>query len=555
MSSPGPASDRPTANVAERVVVIPIGALAWAGAGILFVALRIWPIWGTPVGGAELVHLSGAWNGHVGVDDSRYVPTLFQAIAAGLFLFTTSEIPARLLAFLATATVPVAVWSLRGWLGEGGAFCALLLLAFDAPSLVLGSESGAMGFDVAITAWLFVIVTREAPHADWFWAPIGLAVATAGPAPLPLAIALSLGWLLRSSGVNPRAAAWLAGGVTAGIALATLRPGMGPGGLTIPPFELFGAAYEEDWSTADGLAIAIMTSWPLVLGGIAAAAWRLWRARQIAPLTEFERALLLWGALALGWFVTSLPSHAVAPVAGVTIPAALLAGPGVATLLGAITRADWSLARYLVPAAGAALGVIVFYVGDWAKLNRVGDSQDKLIVIGLSFAVLAIVGALAADRRTLPILGAMLLPVAVAPMLIATSAVAFRAGDSPIPSPLSKPAARELRDIALEAARDGGTIAIHRDFADELTWPFRDSGNVVVTSRVPPDAAILIWPGSGPAALESPPAGFVAVQEEWALIERVQPPGRFLQLARWYSDRYSLANGEERVAVYIREGE
>ncbi len=555
MSAPTPeVVQAPSPIVDDRLVVLPIAAFAWVGLGILFVAIRIWPIWGTPVGGAELVHLSGAWNAHAGVEDSRYIPTLFQAMAAGLFSFTTSEVPARLLSFAATATVPVAVWSLRHRLGERAALVALALLTFDAPSLVLGAESGAMGFDLAITAWLFAFGTRGG-LLPWQWAVIAFAVSTAGPLAVPLAAALVADWLLRGAKVDWQELAWPAGGAVVGILLTTLRPGLGPDGLTIAPLDLFGAGYEQNWSTANLLTLTALTSWPLILAGAAGGSWRLYRVRRGEPLLAIERTLLLWGALALGWFVTSLPSHAVAPLAGVTIPAVLLAGPAIADLFAAIRRADWTIARYLVPPAAAAFGVIAFYIGDWAKLDRVGDTQDRLIVIGLALAILAVIGALAADRRTIAILGAMALPIAAAPMLIATSTVAFRAGDSPIPSPYSRASARDLRDIAVEAARDGGTIVIHPDLEDELTWPFRDSGTVVIASQVPADAAVVFWPGAGPAALGAPPIGFAAVEEEWALLERVESPAGFLDLARWYSDRYSLANSGEPVAVYIREGE
>jgi hypothetical protein len=546
-------SNRAATASGEREIQVSVGALLWVAAGALFVAIRIWPIWGTPVGGAELVHLSGAWNAHAGVHDSRYIPTLFQAVAAGLFSFTTSEVPARLLAFAATATVPVALWSVRGRLGQSGALVALVLLAFDAPSLALGSESGAMGFDLAITAWLFALITAGSLPA-WRWAVVGFFVSTAGPLVMPLAAGLVVSKLLLAAPLDVRLGAWPLGGVLLGVAFATLRPGLGPDGLTIAPFALFGAAYEEDWSTTDSLALTLMTSWPLVVAGLLAVGWRLTLAWRGQPLASIEWLLLLWGAFGLGWFLTSLPSHAVVPVAGVTVPAALLAGPAIAALLAAMRRADWALARYLVPAAVVAILTIWFYVGDWAELGQVGDTRDKLIVTGLAFAMLAITGALLAERRTVATLAGLALPLAALPMLIATFIVAFRAGDSPTPSPVSRPAARDLRDVALQAAKDGGSIVIHPAFEQELTWPFRDSGTVIITSTVPADAAIIIWPGAGPAAFEAPPEGFAPIEEQWALIERIEPPTRFLWFVRWYNDHYSLVNTLEPVAVYVREG-
>jgi hypothetical protein len=239
----------------------------------------------------------------------------------------------------------------------------------------------------------------------------------------------------------------------------------------------------------------------------------------------------------------------------VTLPAAILAAKGLTELGGRLRHADWTLAKYLLLLAAAALSVIAFYVGDWARLDRVGDERDKLIVTGLGLATLAIIGALLADRRTWPALGALALPVLVVPLVVATSVVAFRGGASPIPSPYSTESARELREVALAAKGNGGTIAIHVDYAEELTWPFRGSGNVVVTSRIPPEAAIIVWPQSGPAALAEPPAGYTVASEEWSLEARIEPPTRFLKLVRWYTERYTLANSGERVAVYIRNSQ
>jgi YYY domain-containing protein len=103
----GPEQSPTTAIEAEeRTVTVPIEAVAWSAVGLVFALIRLWPVWQMPVGGAELEHLSGAWNASIGLEDERYVPTLFQALTALLFSFTTSEIPARLVAFLATATVP-----------------------------------------------------------------------------------------------------------------------------------------------------------------------------------------------------------------------------------------------------------------------------------------------------------------------------------------------------------------------------------------------------------------------------------------------------------------
>ncbi len=120
-----------------------VGALAWGVLAVLFVAVRAGTALGAPVGGVELAGLSGAWQAHVGVDDARFIPTFFQALAAFTFEWTTSEMPARVLALLATASIPVAVYRLRPRLGEAGALFVLLLLAIDAPAVLLGATASA----------------------------------------------------------------------------------------------------------------------------------------------------------------------------------------------------------------------------------------------------------------------------------------------------------------------------------------------------------------------------------------------------------------------------
>jgi hypothetical protein len=230
-----PAETRPALQV-------PVLGLAWAVVAVAFVALRIAPIWHTPVAGAELIHLSGAWQARVGVADNRFVPTLFQALSALLLHWSSSEIPSRLLAFAATATIPGALYALRGRLGDAGALIALILLAFDGPAITVGASASAMGFDLAIALWLFALTTRRS-IPGWLAALAGFAVATAGPITLPLVAGWAIVHLLRRSYPPPVLASWCAGGVVIGVLLATFRFGLGiDGGLRIPPFQLFAAS-------------------------------------------------------------------------------------------------------------------------------------------------------------------------------------------------------------------------------------------------------------------------------------------------------------------------
>ncbi len=539
------------AGTEERTVTIRLDAVAFAAVGLVFCLIRLWPVWQMPVGGAELAHLSGAWNASIGVEDERYVPTLFQALSALLFSFTTSEVPARFVAFLATATIPLALYLLRPWLGSAGALLALVLLSFDAVGIAVSVGASAMGLDLAITAWLFVLLTRQG-LPPWAWGIAAFAVATGGPIALPLVAAFLAVLLLRAERPAPTSLAWPVGGAVLGVVFATLRPGLEPEGLVVAPLALFGDGFEQRWSTADGLDLLLLASWPLVLGGLAAAGWRsreAWVAREVDRNTQ---VLLLWFAFAFGWLLTALPAQDPTPLAAVALPAALLLGPALTRALGAMRAGDWTYARYLIPFAAVCLAIAVFYVGDWAALDRVGDTADKLVVTGLLLGALAALGAVLLDRATLPAVLAVLLPLSAIPLVVATSVVAFGAGDSPLPSPRESPQGRELRDIALQStASSGGAIVFHPDFADELTWPFRDSGNVVVASRIPADAGFVLWPAAAP-----PPEGFAPLEGEWSLVQEVEAPtGGFLRFMRWYTDRYSLTITSEPLAVYVKEGE
>ena len=150
--------------------------LAWATVSALFVGLRLGTIWHAPVAGAELDHLSGAWLARIGAPDDRYVPTLFQALTSLLLRFDSVDTWPRVMALLSLCSVPFAVYLLRPRLGRAGALLALLLLTVDAPLISLGTSASAMGFDVGITLWLFVAMTRPtlaAMGAGGAWVPRG----------------------------------------------------------------------------------------------------------------------------------------------------------------------------------------------------------------------------------------------------------------------------------------------------------------------------------------------------------------------------------------------
>jgi len=154
--------ERPAEAAQGEGVSISLSTVAWVAAGLVFVLLRVGPTWRAPVAGPELLHLAGAWQAREGIGDARFVPTLFQALASVLLRLSSSEVPARLLALLATATIPGALYVLRPQLGNVGALLALCFLTLDGPGIALGTSASAMGFDLAVAAWLFVALSRPA---------------------------------------------------------------------------------------------------------------------------------------------------------------------------------------------------------------------------------------------------------------------------------------------------------------------------------------------------------------------------------------------------------
>lgn len=529
-------------------LTLSVGTIAWGVAAAVFLLLRLGPIWEMPVGGGELVHLSGAWQARVGADDARFVPTLFQAITAALFHLTDSEVPARVLAFLATATVPFALYRLRSRLGEAGALLALLLLAFDGPAIWLGVAASAMGFDLAVTVWLFVFAL-EAPRAPLLAAVTGFLATSAGPLALPLLAGWASVSFARGQYPGRRSGTAAAAGALLAVLLASIRYGLGADGLRVPPLDLFAAGFDDHWSAATAGEALLLYGLPILGGGAVAAAidaadW--WRDR--GPSLAV-RLLLAWAAFALAWLVFASTSHQIVPAVGLALPLALLLGRALGRAIPAMLAADWRFARLLLPLAGLAAVLIAFVVVRWARAGEVGDaaSQAKVWLYAIVFvAALGVVGAYRTSRPAL--LAAALVPGA-ALLLFGASGVAFTSPDEPLPSPASPQQARDLRDFALQAAEDrGGAIAVDPAFADALTWPFRDSGNVIVASRVPPLAAVLLWRGDAPR-----PDGYVPVEGNWALTRAVAPPtDGVLDYLHWLIDRHRLPVTGTAVAVYVR---
>lgn len=547
-------SQRPPAaggHMSGPALRVSIEALVWAAAVAVFLALRLGPVWRAPVSGAELIHLSGAWQARIGVEDGRFVPSLFQAISALTLHATTSEVPARILAWAASATIPLAFWLLRPVFGRAGALLALAVLAVDPPGILLDASASALGFDAAVAAWLFVAAARWR-GLDWVWLPAGFLVATSGPAPLVFAAAAMAVALARAE--YPRPAAFVAGAVGAalGVAAASAGFGFGHGAVVVPPFALFAAGYDQEWSTLTASQVVALYDLPLMAAGAAALAWTATRVVREGRASRDHLILLAWAGLSLAWLVSSSRSHSPVPVASAALPFALLIGPLLAAASGPVVRADWRLARFLLPVAATCALLALAVVVDWARMGATGDGADWRRVLALAAAAVACLGALAIDRRRAPTLAAAGLVAGVLGLLPGVANIAVTAPNEPLASPASPSEARIARRLVLElASTSGGLVAVHERFADSLTWPFRDSGDLVLSSAAPPAAAALVWPADLPA-----PEGFARLEGDLAMVEGVAPPtSGFLAYVGWLVDRNILATTGDRAVVYTRDKE
>ncbi len=542
---------RPIQRDAEGAITVSIQAVAWIGATALFLLLRLGPIWQMRVGGFELVHLSGAWTARTGHPDDRFAPTLFQALTTLSLHWTTSEVPARILAFAACATIPAALYLLRTKLGHGGALIALVVLALDGPTINLGASASAMGFDLPIAIWLFVLL-MGAPLPAWAWAVVGFTVATAGPLLLPLVAGFGAVALFERRYPPQAELVAAAVGVAAGILAASARFGLGFDGLRVPPFDLFAAGFDERWASLPALKVALIYSAPIIVGGAAVAAVAFFRWYRWAEVEEMELQLLAWAALAAAWLAAGATANNPVPVVALVLPMALLLGPGLARAAAAMLEADWYYARVLVPIGLALLAIVTAVVVQWARDGHPGDAGEKLAVGGFTILALAIGAILAANRDSLATLLPAALLLGLLPVVSGATGVALSSQHDLLASPFSPPQARELRDIALQTVADtGGLVVVHPQFEDDITWAFRGSGQIVVASQVPLQATVVLWPADLP-----PPAGTAVLEGDWNVLREATPPsGGFLRYLRWFTDRNSLDIKRVPVAVYIRAGQ
>lgn len=545
MTRPSPAVSETTAvSPGEAARTMPVTSLAWLAATAAFLGLRLGLTWQAPVGGAELVHLSGAWQAAIGIDDARFVPTLFQALTALSLEFTTSEVPARIIAFAATATLPAALCLLRRALGEAGALFALGLLAVDPAGIWWGVAATASGFDVGLALWLLVLIDRR-PGLPAAWAAAGFLAVSAGPLPLVLALAALGVQLVRGRPFSPGIATPVALGAAAAILAASLGFGFGPVAVVVPPFDVFAASFDQEWSTATALEAATLYGWPLLILGIAGAALLVHEREH--GLSTTRLVILSWFGLGLAWLVAAGGSHATLALAAATMPAALLGGQALAGAASLALGATWGHARILLPAAALALLVAATIVARWARAGEVEGAGEALVVVllvaGATGALVAL-AAQAGSRRSLPLAAAAVL---LLPLIAGAFGVGLSGISEPLPSPVVSPQARVLRSVALQLASDrGGDVAIHPDLLDDATWSLRDSGTVVVSDRIPTGAAVVLWPASLPQ-----PSGVVALTGEWALLRVIEPPlDDWLTYVNWFADRNAVVTRNEPIAVY-----
>ena len=545
-SAPSPSGSR-SGSRSRRSSALSVATIAWVLVVVLFVALRVGVVWRAPVGGAELAHLSGAWQASSGIEDARYVPTLYQAVTAVTLGWTDSELPARALALAATLSIPLALYHLRRTLGESGALLALLLLALDPMGIVLGVTATAAAWDTAIAIWLVVALLASRPP-PWGWLLLAFLVSTGGPLTLPVVAAAIVVAAIRGDRPNADSFVWSVVGVVLGLLLTSFRFGLGGDGLVVAPFHLFVAGFEEPWSSLTVAGLAALYGLPLLVGGAAAGGWLAFRLRSgSTPLTPTEALLLGTAGAALLWFLVALPSTSPFPLAAATLASCLLLGHALARVASLLLAASWRRESYLLLLAIGLAAVASFVLSDWAREGRVGGAEERMLVALPVIGSLLALALLASYREALHLTFIPALAAGGILLLAGASGVALSAAGEPLPGPVSPPAARAIRDVALDASAARGSVVIHGRYREVLTWPFRNSATLILADRVPPEAAVAVWPLDLPQ-----PEGFVPLEGRWILERSIPGPGGFLQYVRWLGERNSLQPELEIVAIYVR---
>ncbi|GIW12619.1 MAG: hypothetical protein KatS3mg062_0058 [Tepidiforma sp.] len=526
---------------------VSVAGLAWCGAILFYAAVRAAALVHVPVGGLELWSLAGAWQAHTGFDDARYIPTLFQALTAGLFRVDGSELLPRLGAIAASLTVPASLFALRERIGQPAALAAVIILAIDPLQVALGPTATVSAFDVPVVFAALACSERFRASA-WLAAAGGAAFATAGAGVLPLVFAAALCVRPRSLPGLPAAAA--SAGAAAGVLLASTGFGAGWQGVTVPPFDHFAAGFDAEWSTETTRRLLALYGWAPALAAGVWVASRLHAGGPRLPGKQLDRFLAAWWASSLAWAVVAGGAHDPVPAAALTAASAIPAARFLTALVDQLGTVSWRKAGWPLAAALLAAVTIVGPLLDWARLGRVGPGSEVAAVIVLSGVVIGALVLLLRFPVTRPAAVLPAVAVAATPWLSGGFAVASGSPNEPLPSPVTTLQASEIRDIIVGPSRDpSGIVAIHPAAADALTWPLRGASGLVVTSRIPPNAAVVIWEPGG-----SPPDGFRAYEGRWAILrERNGPAGGFLDYLRWLGSRNTLPVRDVSAAVYIRE--
>lgn len=532
-------------SVPATGVVIELRTLLWAAAVGLFVALRIGPTWQAGVAGAELVHLSGAWQASIGeAGDSRFVSSLFQAISAFMLKGNESEVPIRVLAVVASLGIPFALYRLRASIGEPAALFALVFIAIDPIGILYTTGATAMALDVPVALGLLVLVTRDHKLSPALLAVAGFALGVTGPIVLTLGLAILVTKLLKREAFDKNAVASIAAGAFVGMVLSLANWGLGGFGGGIAPINILAGSFDERWSTPTSLQVLGMYSWPLAAGGLFYAAVIARRAMNGSPPPPILLLCAAWAAIGLAWLVASAAAHSPAPVLGLTLPCSILAAAGLVELIGMLRSESWQAARFVAP-AGIVAGLIAITRGiRWARLDNLGTTSQRIQVIVLVFVVIGAVLWLLRRGESRPVLGIIAAAVGGLLVLSGTFGVGLSGSSELVLSPLSTVQARQLHDRAVS---EGVTrVAVHPRFEDDVTWPFRGIDEIVVTTQPQLTDGLVVWPAD-----QAGPDGFSPIEGTWRLISEVTPPTRDgLTFIKWLSDRNNIAITGTTIAVY-----